>query len=179
MLRRLLWLVAALVCAWIGFSLVFFVFPPAETGAPAHADVVVVLSGGRERLPPAMGLVRRGVAPVLAISSVDRTKPWPLGDRLCRAKRYAGARVLCFEAVPYSTQGEAETVGRLARAHGWRRIVVVTNTFHVTRAHMLFRRCFKGALSMVGVGSTWWKLPLNWADETAKLVYQLTAERSC
>lgn len=168
-----------LVAAWIVFSLVFFVFPPADSGAPAHADVVVVLSGGRERLPPAMALVRRGVAPVLAISSVDRTKPWPLGDRLCRAKRYAGARVLCFEAVPYSTQGEAETVGRLARTHGWRRIVVVTNTFHVTRARMLFRRCFKGALSMVGVDSTWWKLPLNWADETAKLVYQLTAERRC
>lgn len=178
-MRRLLLIFVGLVAAWIVFSLVFFVFPPADGGAPVHADVVVVLSGGRERLPPAMALVRHGVAPVLAISSVEKTKPWPLGDRLCRAKRYAGARVLCFEAVPYSTQGEAETVGRLARAHGWRRIVVVTNTFHVTRAHMLFRRCFKGALSMVGVGSTWWKLPLNWADETAKLVYQLTAERSC
>jgi uncharacterized SAM-binding protein YcdF (DUF218 family) len=178
-LRRLSLTAGVLVAAWIVLSLVLFVFPPAETGAPVHADAVIVLSGGRERLPPALALIRRGVAPVLAISSVHRTKPWPLGERVCAAKRYAGARVLCFPAVPYSTRGEAETVGRLARAHGWKRIVVVTNTFHVTRASMLFHRCFHGGISTVGVASTWWKLPLNWATETAKLVYQLTVQRSC
>jgi uncharacterized SAM-binding protein YcdF (DUF218 family) len=178
-LRRLAWTLAALVGAWIVFSLVLFVWPPAETGAPAHADAVVVLSGGRERLPAGMKLVRRGIAPVLAISSVGRTRPWPLGERLCARRRYEEARVLCFAAVPYSTRGEAETVARLARLHGWHRIVVVSSTFHLTRARMLFRRCWHGGLWLVGVGSTWWKLPLNWATETAKLVYQLTVQRGC
>jgi uncharacterized SAM-binding protein YcdF (DUF218 family) len=172
-------ILGAVVAAWLVFALVFFLWAPWAGSAPRHADAVVVLSGGRERLPPALKLIRAGVAPVLAISSVDRTKPWKLGRELCRARRYAGARVLCFDARPYSTRGEAETVARLARARGWTSIVVVTSRFHTTRAHMLFDRCFSGRLSMVGVGSTWWRLPLDWASETSKLVYQLTAQRGC
>jgi uncharacterized SAM-binding protein YcdF (DUF218 family) len=179
MLRRVLAGLAVLVLAWIALSVVLFVFPPSQDETPAHADAVIVLSGGRDRLPPALALIRRGVAPVLAISSVDRTKPWRLGNRVCAAKRYDGAQVLCFEATPYSTRGEAETVERLVRQHRWTRIVVVTSTFHVTRAHLLFRRCFDGSLSVVGVPSTWWKLPRDWADETSKLVYQLTVQRGC
>src|SRR3954454_23634539 len=124
-LRRLLWTLCALVAVWVVLSLVLFLWSPWNTGAPAGADAVIVLSGGRERLPPAMELVRRGVAPVLAISSVSRTKRWPLGHRLCRDGRYAGAEVLCFDAQPYSTQGEARAVERLAREHQWSRIVVV------------------------------------------------------
>lgn len=179
MFRRLSWILLGLLGAWIGLSLVLFVWSPWATGAPGHADAVIVLSGGRERLPPAMALVRRGVAPVLAISSVSHTRPWPLGERLCRAGRYAGARVVCFEAAPYSTRGEAKTVARLAHARGWTSLVVVTSRFHVTRARMLFRRCYDGRLSMVAVPSTWWKLPLDWADETGKLVVQLTVQRAC
>ena len=179
MLRRLVVAASVLVVAWVAACLALFTWSPWAAEAPAHADAVVVLSGGRERLPPALVLVARGVAPVLAISSVPRTHPWPLATRLCRAGRYRGASVLCFDAQPYSTRGEAETVERLARRHRWTRVVVVTSRFHVTRAHMLFHRCFDGRLSFVGVGSTWWKLPADWVDETAKLVYQLTAERSC
>jgi uncharacterized SAM-binding protein YcdF (DUF218 family) len=179
MLRRSLAVLAVVVGIWVAFSVVIFLSAPWAGAAPAHADAIVVLSGGRERLPPALALVRRGVAPVLAISSVDRTRPWKLGHALCRAGRYESARVVCFQAVPYSTRGEAETVARLARSRGWASIVVVTSQFHTTRAHMLFRRCFPGRLSLVGVGSTWWKLPLDWASETSKLVYQLTIQRGC
>jgi uncharacterized SAM-binding protein YcdF (DUF218 family) len=163
----------------VAACLVLFTWSPWETGAPAHADAVIVLSGGRERLPPAMALVRRGVAPVLAISSVGRTRPWPLGQRLCRRGRYAGAAVICFDAKPYSTQGEARAVERLVRARQWSRIVVVTSRFHVTRAHMLFRRCYDGGLWTVGVPFTWWKLPAQWVSETGKMVVQLTVQRGC
>jgi uncharacterized SAM-binding protein YcdF (DUF218 family) len=170
---------AVLVAAWLAFALVFFLWAPWAGSAPTHANAVVVLSGGRERLPPAMKLIREGVAPVLAISSVDRTRPWKLGHALCNAGHYAGARVLCFDAAPYSTRGEAETFSRVARAHHWTSIVVVTSRFHTTRARMLFRRCFRGTVSMIGVGSTWWKLPAAWASETSKLIYQLTVQRGC
>jgi uncharacterized SAM-binding protein YcdF (DUF218 family) len=177
--RRIVLTAAGLVAAWIILCLVFFTWSPWATGAPAHADAVVVLSGGRERLPPALALIRGGVAKTLVISSVSRTKHWPLGHRLCATRRYAGATVLCFDADPYSTRGEAEAVERLAREHRWSRVVVVTSRFHVTRARMLFRRCYDGRLWLVGVSRTWWKLPAEWVDETGKLVYQLTVQRTC
>jgi uncharacterized SAM-binding protein YcdF (DUF218 family) len=86
---------------------------------------------------------------------------------------------VCFTAVPFSTRGEARTVSRLARERGWRSVVVVTSTFHVTRARMLFRRCYRGPLTVLGSSSTWWELPKEWASETGKLLVQLTAERGC
>jgi uncharacterized SAM-binding protein YcdF (DUF218 family) len=177
--RRLLLVVAGLVAAWLAACLVLFVWSPWSSNAPAHADVVVVLSGNEQRLPPALALIRRGVAPVLALSSVQKTKHWAAARRLCAAHRYAGAQVVCFNAVPYSTRGEARTVARLARTRGWKSIVVVTSRFHVTRAHMLFRRCWHGPLTMVAAPSTWWKLPIEWASETGKLLVQLTVERGC
>ena len=179
MARRLLLIAAGLVAAWVAACLVFFTWSPWDTGAPAHADVVVMLSGSKRRLPAALALIRRGVAPVLALSSVPRTKHWTEAERLCRTGRYARARVLCFNAVPFSTRGEARTVTRLAKEHGWRSIVVVTSRFHITRAHMLFRRCWHGPLSMVGSPSTWWQLPVEWVSETGKLLVQLTVQRSC
>lgn len=179
MTRRLLLVLAALVAAWLVACIFLFVWPHADS-APAHADVVVVLSGGLDRrLDPALALVRRGVAPVLAISSPFRGK-WPKAQALCTGKtKSPGFRVLCFNPRPYSTQGEARTVAKIARAHGWRRMVVVTSTFHVTRARMLFRRCYHGSLWVVGSGSTWWKLPEEWASETGKLLVQLTVQRGC
>jgi uncharacterized SAM-binding protein YcdF (DUF218 family) len=177
--RRLQFVALGLVTAWLLACLVLFVWPPWESAAPSHADAVVVLSGDRKRLAPALELVRRGVAPVLAISSVARSHNWARALELCDAERYASARVICFDAVPYSTQGEARAVARLAREHRWRSVVVVTSQFHVTRARMLFRRCYHGPLSVVGTGSTWWRLPEEWAYETGKLLVQLTVQRGC
>ncbi|MGH3050066.1 MAG: ElyC/SanA/YdcF family protein, partial [Gaiellaceae bacterium] len=136
-MRRLVLVLVALVAAWLVACAVLFVWPPAETGAPAHADAIVVLSGDEARLPPAEALIRRGVAPVLAISSVAKTPDWHTAVDLCHRGRYAGARVLCFEAKPYSTRGEARTVARIARARDWRSVVVVSSTYHLTRASLL------------------------------------------
>jgi uncharacterized SAM-binding protein YcdF (DUF218 family) len=179
MLRRLVVALEALVAAWLLASGVLFLWSPWEASPPKRASAVVVLSGDHARLPRALALVRDGVAPVLAISSVRRTPRWREARRLCRVGRYAGARVVCFLAVPFSTRGEAETVSRLARARRWSSLVVVTSRFHVTRARMLFRRCWRGPLAVVGVASTWWRLPEDWASETGKLAVQLTVERDC
>jgi uncharacterized SAM-binding protein YcdF (DUF218 family) len=172
--RRLLLVAAALVTAWLVACLVLFVWPPWQSDPPAHADAIVVLSGDKKRLRPALELVRRGVAPVLAISSVKRTRHWQQAFHLC-----ATGRAICFDAEPFSTQGEARVVARLARERHWRSLVVVTSRFHVTRAHMLFRRCWHGSLWVVGTGSTWWRLPEEWVSETGKLLVQLTAQRGC
>jgi len=179
-IRRILLVLGPLVGIWLVLSAVLFVWPRTDT-PPPKADAVVVLAGGlNARLDPAIALMRRQIAPVLAISSAFHDSSWKKAQRLCRGDlgptRY---EVLCFTAKPYSTQGEARTVARLAREQGWKRIVVVTSTFHVTRARMLFRRCFDGKLWMLGTGSTWWQLPRHWVDETGKLLVQLTIRRGC
>jgi hypothetical protein len=140
-----------------------------------------VLSGGQNsRLDPALALMRMRIAPVLAISSAFHDDSWKKAQRLCRGDlgptRY---EVLCFTAHPFSTQGEARTVAKLARANGWHRLVVVTSTYHVTRARMLFRRCYHGDLWFDGTRSRWWRLPEQWAYETGKLFVQLTTQRGC
>jgi uncharacterized SAM-binding protein YcdF (DUF218 family) len=179
-IRRILLVLGVLLGAWLVLCAVLFVWPRADA-PPAKADAVVVLAGGlNSRLDPAIALMRRQIAPVLAISSAFHDTSWKKAQRLCRGDlgptRYD---VLCFNAKPNSTQGEARTVARLAREQGWKRIVVVTSTFHVTRARMLFRRCWDGKLWVVGTGSTWWRLPRHWVDETGKLLVQLTLRRGC
>jgi uncharacterized SAM-binding protein YcdF (DUF218 family) len=179
-IRRALLVLALLVGAWLVLSAVLFVWPWAAS-SPQQADAVVVLAGARnERLDPALALMRKRVAPVLVISSAARDPKWRKARRLCAAPADAYAfRVVCFEAVPYSTQGEARAIGRLARANRWTRVAVVTSTFHVTRARMLIERCYHGGLSMVGTASPWWRLPEEWASETGKLLVQLTVRRGC
>jgi uncharacterized SAM-binding protein YcdF (DUF218 family) len=179
-IRRVLIVLAALVAIWLAACAVLFVWPSAAS-SPGSADAIVVLSGGRNsRLDPALALMRRGVAPILVISSPSQDRKWKTARRLCSAHHTAGVpRILCFEAHPYSTRGEARAIAAVARAHDWTHVVVVTSTYHVTRARMLVRRCYDGAVSMVGTSSTWWKLPEEWASETGKLAVQLTAERGC
>jgi len=86
---------------------------------------------------------------------------------------------LCFRAVPYSTRGEARAIARLATAHGWRMVDVVTSQFHVFRARILIRRCYHGGLRMVGAPEPVWRLPYDAAKETVKLVYQEVVARGC
>lgn len=180
MLRRLVWVVGVLAAAWIVACLVLFVHSPWQTGAPARADAVVVLSGGlNARLDPGLALMRRRVAPVLVVSGAFHGTHWKKAIRLCRGAYHVRYRVLCPEPRPYSTQGEARMIERLARADHWSRVVVVTSTFHVTRARMLVRRCYDGKLWLVGTHTPWWKLPGEFVSETGKLIVQLTVQRGC
>jgi hypothetical protein len=173
-------MLVALIGAWLVLCAVLFVWPR-QPEPPTKADAVVVLAGGlNSRLDPAIALMRRRIAPVLAISSAFHDEKWKKAQRLCRGDlgptRYA---VLCFTAEPFSTQGEARTVAAIAREEGWNRIVVVTSTYHVTRTRMLFRRCYDGELWVVGTRSPWWRLPRQWVNETGKLAVQLTYQRGC
>ena len=180
MIRRSLLILAVLVGAWLVACAVLFVWPSAAS-SPRQADAVVVLSGGRDsRLDPALALMRRHMAPVLVISSPGHDPKWRSARRLCSAPAHAYAfQVVCFEARPYSTVGEARAIAHLAAAHHWKKVAVVTSTFHVTRAKLLITRCYHGGLSMVGTSSPWWRLPEEWASETGKLAVQLTARRGC
>jgi uncharacterized SAM-binding protein YcdF (DUF218 family) len=176
--RRLILAVGALLlAALVGASIALFLLP--DEGAPARADAIVVLSGTRgTRLTKALELMRRGIAPVLVISNDPQT-PVREAVHLCRAGRGPAYRVVCFEPRPDSTRGEAEAVGKLAAARGWRSMVLVTSGFHVTRARMLFRRCYDGKLDAVGASYPLWTIPKVVVSEWAKLVYAVVFARGC
>src|SRR5688500_1313514 len=107
----------------------------------------MVLAGAKSRLPVALELVERGVAPVLVIS--DGLDPrWTQANRLCRFGD--PERVVCVRPEPYSTRGEARLAARLARERGWDSLAVVTSRFHLMRARRLLERCFAGELALVG-----------------------------
>ena len=172
-MRRGLVVLAVLVAAWLVACCFLFLWPSAH-GAK-HADVLVVLAGdaGR-RIPRGLDLFRGGVAPTLALSR-ETTPGWrKRWGPLC-----GKPHVTCFRADPYSTRGEAETVSRLARRHGWHTAVIVTSRYHVFRAGMLFRRCFPGRVTAAPASYDRRWLPVLLPLETGKLVVAETFERGC
>ena len=164
------------VLAWLVGCAFLFVWPDEDD--PRSADAVVVLAGGRkDRLALGLELMHRNVAGTLVIS--DGEAPgWTAANELCDGGS-EGFRVVCFHPDPYSTQGEAQGVARLARERGWRRVALVTSTSHVHRARMLFERCVPGDVEAVGTGHKLRYLLSSLFWESAKLTYALTAERGC
>jgi uncharacterized SAM-binding protein YcdF (DUF218 family) len=114
-------------------------FLRSSTSTLHHADAIVVFAGGNgDRLNKGLALAREGYAPNLVAS----TGP----DRLCNARE--SFSVICFSPDPNNTRGEAEAIGRLAREHRWKRLILVTSTYHVTRARLLLDRCYAGSIEV-------------------------------
>jgi uncharacterized SAM-binding protein YcdF (DUF218 family) len=137
--RAILFAVGAclLIVALTAANLALFVWP--SSGTLRHADAVVVLAGGDgERLDRGLELVREGLATTLVVS----TGP----PQLCETTQLFD--VVCFHPSPDSTRGEAEAIGRIASERGWNRIVLVTSTYHMSRARLLLDRCYTGTVEI-------------------------------
>jgi hypothetical protein len=169
-IRRLVLLVVLAVAA---ASAVLFCWVPFATEHPKRVDAIVVLAGSKTRLPLALDLFHRGVAPMLAISRDPQEKP---RVALCRLPP---SHALCFQARPYSTQGEARAIARLARRYHWRSIAIVSSRFHLFRVRLLVHRCTDARLELVPAHVKWWTWPQAIATEWAKLVVAETTRRSC
>ena len=164
---------------WLTLALYLFVWPGQDH--PRHAAAIVVLSGDAEhRFPRALALARAGVAPVLVVSDGARSS-WPPASRLCAHPSGHRFRVICSRPAPYSTRGEARGALALAERNHWRSLLVVTSTYHVYRARMLFKRCLDGRARVYATGTSaslkW--LPVNMAGETIKLGLVFTTRRGC
>ena len=167
-----LWLVALalLLVAFVALTARLFAFPTERV--PQRADAVVVLAGQWERrLPVGERLVRDRVAPVLALSE-DSDADWP--RHLCRRRN-----VVCFQADPYSTTGEAAALRTVAARRGWESLVLVTSDYHVTRATLLVERCVDARVDAVAADEPFpaWLHGAAW--EWPKLVHALAVKRDC
>ena len=179
MRRKLLVLLALALCTWAATAAFLFVWPREDH--PRRADAIVVLSGDlKHRLPRGLELARAGVSRVLVVSDGARSKFQPARD-LCAHPAGRSFEVVCFRPDPYSTRGEARAVQALAIRRGWRSVLVVTSTFHVFRARMIFERCLDDHAHVYvgGVSTPRRKLPIELVSETFKLGLALTLRRGC
>jgi uncharacterized SAM-binding protein YcdF (DUF218 family) len=168
-----------LVVALAGATAWLFFAPP--TDEPSRSDAVVVLGPGKggERIEAGLRLLRDDIARVLVLSE-GRSSGREEQRALC-GRADQRFEVICFRADPFSTRGEARTVAALATARGWRSIVVVTSTYHVVRARMLFGRCYHGRLRVVDAHPSAGLLQTvrAIAHEWGGIVYGLTFGRGC
>jgi uncharacterized SAM-binding protein YcdF (DUF218 family) len=118
------------------------------------ADAVVVLGGGMDELGNlgdsslrrtvhGIRLWRRGLAPrLLLFGPAEREgAPTESGVRAALAVEMGVPRTaILVDDFALTTRAESEQAGRLLLPHGGRRILLVTGSHHLPRAHALFAR---------------------------------------
>jgi uncharacterized SAM-binding protein YcdF (DUF218 family) len=161
------------ILALFGATARLFVWP--ARGMPARVDAIVVLAGPGKIQPLARELAREQRARYLVISLGT-----PPSRNHC-PRPISGVKIICFNPVPATTQGEAEFAGRLARRYHWQSISVVTITSQDTRARLRVQRCFDGHVYVVTVppdlARTNW--PYQIAYQWAALIKAEILQRSC
>lgn len=133
--RLLLVLVLIGLSAFAGGFLVF-ADHVANARAPhrPHADGIVALTGGADRIEDAAALLGKGSASRLLISGVhESTTGGALAERSPQLARLMGCCVdLGREAL--DTRGNAEETGDWARRRGYDSLIVVTSAYHMPRS---------------------------------------------
>jgi uncharacterized SAM-binding protein YcdF (DUF218 family) len=126
----------------------------------AKADAIVVVAGGTpSREEAGARLYRDGLAPTVVLS--NQFTPDRVRDLIALGARrfdYQGeARVVlekhgvptrAIVALPppvKTTEAELKVVGEAARAHGWRRVILVTSPQHSRRVKLVWRRQASGS----------------------------------
>ncbi|MEU4315433.1 YdcF family protein [Nocardia sp. NPDC024068] len=145
-MRHRLVLATALVVVAVVVLALWPVYVRPQREDPAPADAILVLGGahdGREAL--GLRLAREGYAPRVLISNPYEDSP--LINRICHGGY--SFEVICFDPEPRTTRGEARYLAEQARAHDWRRVIVVTFTPHISRARYVLGKCWDGQLMFV------------------------------
>jgi uncharacterized SAM-binding protein YcdF (DUF218 family) len=175
-LRALALVTVVLLGLFTVLSLRLFVWP--ATSSTTRADAVLVFAGGSgERQAAGARLVRSGLAPVLVISDGGvRNSP---SARACRQP--FGLKVVCVTPLVSSTTSEARTFAALAQRERWRSVIMVTTTYHLSRARLALGRCYRGKVATATVAPT---VPVpalapKILREWAALVVAGTVQRGC
>ena len=155
---------------FVAATCTLFVWP--ATDRPQRVEAIVALAGDPPRDAKAWELARAGYSHVVVVSLEN-----PHLDTCPDLE--PGIEVHCFHAVPLTTQGEARYVSKLAAQHKWRRILIVPGSTQVTRARMVFRRCYADQLLVVPPDERLARLPRDIAYEWGATLKALLFKRSC
>jgi hypothetical protein len=162
---------AVLVLAFSAVTVRLFVWP--ERGMPPRVDAIVMLSSNGDPDSVALRLARQGRARYLLVSLGTVAAHNPCLPPV------PGVKLICFHPSPATTQGEAEFAGRLAAAHHWRSVAVVTIAPQASRARLRLERCFGGRVYVMtgAIPSVEW--PYQLAYEWAATLKALVLQRGC
>ena len=137
---------------------------------PIPVDVIVVLGGlgSAAVVQKALALAEAGYSERILISDAfgSDTRPAHLCARPVPVPGTA-IQVDCFRPHPTSTSGEGEAIAAFAIERGWNRVIVVTSSYHVSRARVQIGQCYAGTLVVIGARQP--MDPLKWAYQ---FVYQ-------
>lgn len=165
---------------------------PAALQMPAPADAIVVLAGSEaDRWLEAYELWREGIAPVIALSpgfqdpgslelarrGIDMPTSMDIGRDLMISRMGVPERSVIMLPGPVdNTAAESEHTRRLAAAHGWRRVIVVTSVPHTRRTALAMRRVLNPAGIDVQVrGSRFDRFqPARWWQSRSSVRWVLT-----
>lgn len=148
--RRFLWRSVLVSGLTFGMACLYVVWPRCQPTGPADA-IVVLGSAVWPNEQPSPSLARRiargielwqaGLAPVLAPSGVVGYYPPAEAQVMARVAREAGVpeRALVLDTQAASTSERAERIRALAQLHGWSRVIIVSEPYHLRRASWLFR----------------------------------------
>lgn len=131
---RLAWIAVVLLGAWIAGFAGFVRLANRATPSVAHADGIVALTGGADRVETALRLLASGRADWLLISGIGPgielaalarragLDPGPLADRITLGRQAT------------STRGNAVETGAWVHAKNIHTLIVVTAWYHMPRA---------------------------------------------
>jgi uncharacterized SAM-binding protein YcdF (DUF218 family) len=123
-----------LVCFAVGFARFAAMIETAEPPLVHHADGIVALTGGADRVSDAMTLLLEGHADRLLITGVN---PATTRKDLARGMPAARSAVECCVDLGYraeNTRGNASETADWVRAHDIHSLVIVTSNYHMPRA---------------------------------------------
>lgn len=99
-------------------------------------NVVMVNSTGEQQLAMGMWVERWCKSTTWGSDFLPESKPWPTSHKFCPTPDLG------------TTRGEARAFRKLAAEQGWHSVIVVTSRPHISRARLIFERCFGGDIIM-------------------------------
>lgn len=105
-----------------------------ETPNDPKADAIVVLTGGYQRIDHAIDLLKKGAGGRLLISGAN---PSTSGNQLRKLTQSSSTLFECCVDMGYDaidTVGNANEAARWITDHQFRRVLVVTNNYHMPRS---------------------------------------------
>jgi uncharacterized SAM-binding protein YcdF (DUF218 family) len=154
-------------------------FLEAPASAPSPADLLLALGGETgDRVLTAASLFRAGFVPRMLVTGIDTSPP-----EVRPAYLHWRAQVLAEQGVPLeriiydadSTNSWEEAVNtrRTMEANGWRRVLVVSDPYHMRRLSWAWGRVFRDSglnYTLVATSPKWWDADGWWRDDKSALV---------